>query len=131
MIWTSKFLLSEAKNHNNCSKIGFLYWIFSKHGRCNAHITLYWYHLTKVINQHIWCCCQQRIYKKTFFIFFNAFIYHRSSPSFDAFPAGTQRPGDFPWRSPKCPNVCDLQGTFGGLSGDQQKNWWFDEKSVF
>ena len=38
-------------------------------------------------------------------------------------PAGTRRPGDVPWRSPKGPNVRDLQGTFRGLLGDQQKNW--------
>ena len=46
-------------------------------------------------------------------------------------PAGTWRPGDVPWRFPKGPNVQDLQGTFRGLLGDQQNNWWFDEKSVF
>ena len=37
-------------------------------------------------------------------------------------PAGTRRPGDVPWRSPKDPNVRDLQGTSRGLLGDQQKN---------
>ena len=46
-------------------------------------------------------------------------------------PAGTHRPGDFLWSSPKGLNVWDLQGTFRGLLGDQQKNWWFNEKSVF
>ena len=46
-------------------------------------------------------------------------------------PAGTRRRGDVPWRSPKGPNVRDLQGTFRGLLRDKQKNWWFDEKSVF
>ena len=38
-------------------------------------------------------------------------------------PAGTRRPGDVPWRPPKGANVRDLQGTFRGLLGDQQKNW--------
>ena len=37
------------------------------------------------------------------------------------FPAGTQRPGDVPCRPPKGPNFLDLQGTFKGLLGDQQK----------
>ena len=37
-------------------------------------------------------------------------------------PAGTRRPGDVSRRSPKGPNVQDLQGTFRGLLGDQQKN---------
>ena len=46
-------------------------------------------------------------------------------------PANTRRPGDVPWRSPKGPNVRDLQGTFRGLLGNQQKKWWFNEKSVF
>ena len=36
-------------------------------------------------------------------------------------PAGTRRPGDVPWRFPKGPNIRDLQGTFRGLLGDQQK----------
>ena len=36
-------------------------------------------------------------------------------------PADTRRPGDVPWRSPKGSNVRDLQGTFRGLLGDQQK----------
>ena len=35
------------------------------------------------------------------------------------FPAVTRRPGNVPWMSPKGPNVQDLQGTFGGLLGDQ------------
>ena len=42
-------------------------------------------------------------------------------------PAGTRRPGDVPWRSPKGPNVRDLKGTFRGLLGNQQKKliiWW-------
>ena len=47
------------------------------------------------------------------------------------YPAGTWRSGDVPWRSPKGPNIGDLWGTFRGLLEDQQKNWWFDEKSVF
>ena len=38
-------------------------------------------------------------------------------------PAGTQCTTDVHWRSPKGPNVRDLQGTFSGLLGDQQKNW--------
>ena len=45
-------------------------------------------------------------------------------------PAVTRRPMDVPWRSPKDPNVRDLQGTFRGLLGDQ-KNWLFNEKGVF
>ena len=47
------------------------------------------------------------------------------------YPAGTRRPRDVPWRSPKGPNVRDLKGTFRRLLEDQQKNWWFDEKIVF
>ena len=39
------------------------------------------------------------------------------------YPAGTRRPGDILLRSPKGPNVRDIQGTFRGLLGDQQKNW--------
>ena len=50
---------------------------------------------------------------------------------FDYFPARTRRPGDVPWRSPKGPNVRDLQRTFKGLLGNQQKNWWFDKKKYF
>ena len=46
-------------------------------------------------------------------------------------PADTRRPGNVPWRSPKGPNVRDLQGTFRGLLADQQKNWWFNDKSIF
>ena len=46
-------------------------------------------------------------------------------------PDGTRRPGDTPWRSSKCPNIRDLQGTFRGLLGGQQENWWFDFKKVF
>ena len=38
---------------------------------------------------------------------------------------------DVPGTSPEGPNIQDLQGTFRGLLKDQQKNWWFDEKSVF
>ena len=47
------------------------------------------------------------------------------------FPIGTRRSGDIPWRSAKGPNVQDLQGTFRGPLGDQHRNWWFNEKSVF
>ena len=47
------------------------------------------------------------------------------------YPASTRRPGDVPWRFPKGPNVRDLQGTFRGLLGNQQKNGWFDEKKCF
>ena len=36
-------------------------------------------------------------------------------------PAGTQRPMDVPWRSPKGPNVQDLKETFRELSGEQRK----------
>ena len=54
----------------------------------------------------------------------------QQSPA-DSFLSGTRRPGDVPWRSPKGLNVRDLQGTFKELLEDQQKNWWFDEKSVF
>ena len=35
--------------------------------------------------------------------------------------AGTRRPGDITWTSPKGPNIRDLQGTFRELLGDQQK----------
>ena len=38
---------------------------------------------------------------------------------------------DVPGTSPEGPNIQYLQGTFRGLLKDQQKNWWFDEKSVF
>ena len=38
------------------------------------------------------------------------------------FPAGTRRPGEVPRRSPKGPNIWDLQGIFRGLLGDQHKN---------
>ena len=48
-----------------------------------------------------------------------------------SFPLGTRCPGDIPRRSPKGPSVWDLQGTFRRLLADQQKNWWFNEKSVF
>ena len=47
------------------------------------------------------------------------------------FPAGTRHPADVSWMSPKGPNVRDLQETFRGFLGDQQKIWWFDWKSVF
>ena len=50
---------------------------------------------------------------------------------FHQFPAGTRRPGDVPWRSPKGSDVRDLQGTFKGLIGDQQKIWWFHKKGCF
>ena len=46
-------------------------------------------------------------------------------------PTDTRRLGNFPWRSPKGPKVWDLQGTFRELLRDQQKNWSFNEKSVF
>ena len=49
----------------------------------------------------------------------------------DGDPAGTRHPRDIPWRSPKGPNIRDLQGTFMGLLGEQQQNWWFNENSVF
>ena len=42
-----------------------------------------------------------------------------------------QRPGQVPWRFPKGPNIRDLQGNFRGRLGDQHKNLWFNEKSVF
>ena len=48
--------------------------------------------------------------------------------TFDQFPAGTRRPGDVPWRSPKDPSVGNLQGIFRLLLGDQQKNCWFHQK---
>ena len=44
---------------------------------------------------------------------------------------GTRRSGDVPWKSPKCPNVQDLQGTVRELLGDQHKHWWFNEKTDF
>ena len=41
-------------------------------------------------------------------------------------------PGTSPEGStPKGRNVRDLQGTFRGLLGDQQKKWQFYEKSAF
>ena len=46
-------------------------------------------------------------------------------------PSGTRRARDVSWRSPKGPNVWDLQGIFMGLLGDQLKKWWFDEKVFF
>ena len=46
-------------------------------------------------------------------------------------PAGTWRPGDIPWRSPKGPKLQDLQDTFRKFLRDQHKNWWFNEKIVF
>ena len=39
----------------------------------------------------------------------------------DYWTGSASRPGDVPWRSPKGPNIRDLQGTFRGLLGDQQK----------
>ena len=33
--------------------------------------------------------------------------------------------------SPKGPSFQDLQGTFKGLSGEQNKNLWFNAKIVF
>ena len=47
------------------------------------------------------------------------------------FPAGTRRPEDVPWRSPKGPKVRDFQRTFRRLLGDQHKNWWLNEKVFF
>ena len=42
--------------------------------------------------------------------------------NFGQFLAGTRRPRDVPWRSPKgSSNVPDLHTTFRGLLGDQQK----------
>ena len=38
-------------------------------------------------------------------------------------PTGTRRPRDAPWRSPKGPNVRDIQGIFRGLLEDQHKTW--------
>ena len=38
---------------------------------------------------------------------------------------------DVLWKSPKSPNIQDLLATFLGLLRDQNKNWWFNEKSVF
>ena len=46
-------------------------------------------------------------------------------------PTNTRHLRNFSWRSPKGPKVWDLQRTFRGLLGDQQKNWSFNEKSVF
>ena len=40
-----------------------------------------------------------------------------------SYPAGTRRPGDVPWRSPKGPNVRDLQGTFRGLTKKLVIKW--------
>ena len=40
----------------------------------------------------------------------------------NANPAGMRRFADVLWRSPKGPNVLDLQGTFKGLLGDQENN---------
>ena len=56
---------------------------------------------------------------------YNSEDYHRKHP------AGTRRPGDVPWGSPKGPNLRELQKTFRGLSGDQYKNWRIYEKIVF
>ena len=47
------------------------------------------------------------------------------------FPAGRRRPADVTWRSPKCHNVRDFQGTFRDLLGDQHKTWWFNENKCF
>ena len=49
----------------------------------------------------------------------------------DQFPAGTRRPGEVPRRSSKGPNVRDLQGTFRGLLGDQQKKLMISSKKCF
>ena len=49
----------------------------------------------------------------------------------DQFPAGTRRRGEVPRRSPKGPNVRDLQGTFRGLLGDQQKKDNLMKKVLF
>ena len=43
----------------------------------------------------------------------------------------TQPAHDAPWRSPECPKVRNLQGSFRGLLGDQYKNWYFMEKFFF
>ena len=40
----------------------------------------------------------------------------------DASQPARDVPGDVPRRSPKGPNIRDLQETFRGLSGDQHKN---------
>ena len=48
---------------------------------------------------------------------------------FISYPADTWRSKGVPWRSPKGPNVRDLQGTFRGLSGDQKLMIWW--KSCF
>ena len=43
----------------------------------------------------------------------------------------SQPPRDVPGTSPEGPLKVVTSGTSRGLLGDQQKNWWFDEKSVF
>lgn len=46
-------------------------------------------------------------------------------------PACTRRPGDVPSRCPKGLNTQDQQKSLVGLSGNQEKNWWFKEKIAF
>ena len=46
-------------------------------------------------------------------------------------PAGTRSPGDVPWRSPKGPNVQELQGDLQGTLRGPTKNRWFDKKKCF
>ena len=58
-------------------------------------------------------------FEGNFYYVTNIFALH----FFENDPAGTRRPGNVSWMSPKGPNVRDLQGTFKGLLGDQQENW--------
>ena len=62
-------------------------------------------------------------------LFESSFFFGGWSISF--IPAGTQRPRNVPWGSPKGPNVGDFQGTFRWFLRDQYQNWWFNEKKVF
>ena len=46
-------------------------------------------------------------------------------------PAGTRRPEDVPWRSPKGRNLRDFQGTFRGLLEDRHKKMIISWKKCF
>ena len=46
-------------------------------------------------------------------------------------PSGTKRPGNVPWKSPKSRNVQDLQVTFRGLLGKQNKKLMIQWEKCF
>ena len=60
--------------------------------------------------------------KTSLFIDYSFKSFQSTNEEKISIPAGTRCPWDVPWRSPKGPNVRDLQGTLRGLLGDQEKN---------